>query len=203
MKVKNTKKAILDIFKKFVRETWYDPTFDLDNIPEAVRISMVQDTTSFRRKIEFKNKKSGKIVKIPYIEGATVKRMINFVTCWRWGCESIDVQHYYENGGQYEACVLCCFWYFLGGERRKHTCLGSFRAFANPATSKFAVLQMAQTNAVKTFARDIFGIGLDIRDAENMALNKIRHEHKQELWREGGIEQVLNDIDVTAITPVS
>lgn len=117
-----------------------------------------------------------------------MERCLSFVSDQKRGVE-ITERHFEEREEEvtkenkkvkrmvYEAWVQGNFWMEWNGTKITRSCFGSWKAYENPAVSKFSVLQSALSMATKNFA-ETFGIASDRKTKESDSINKARSQKK-------------------------
>jgi len=153
------------------------PKEDVLRLPAETKLIYLQRTPEKA----VKQRKVGNTM-VNYVEVAYVERALNFVSNFqrwsnvrdKWFIEYMAATKSWPTPA-YEAWVLVDFYIVLWDKRIERACFGSWRAFENPAVSRYSVFSSALSIATKAFG-DTLGIGSDKKDIENASLQKAREE---------------------------
>ena len=175
-----------------------DALFPIDRawiftLPQLNKIAFLQYT----KKELIKTRDIGAGKKSQYITVRKIERLLNFLFNFNWSSEIIKTD--FSEGEQnkkdiYEAYVLLKFNCLFLGQNITRTVSGSFKMFKNPATTKFAVIQAAISQAKRNFAKE-FWIGADLNDEDIIAEERftaIKWLDKEEI--EEGMNDLVNEI---------
>ena len=167
---------------------------DIFELPQQNKIAFLQYT-----KKEWTKKRDiwgGK--KSEYIPVRKIERILNFLFNFNWSSEVVktDFEVWNQNNKEiFEAYVLLKFNCLFLGQNITRTVSWSFKMFKNPATTKFAVIQAAISQAKRNFAKE-FWIGADLNDEDIIAEERftaIKWLDKEDIKE--GMDNLVNAIE--------